>query len=128
MSHPCRMDFNVGWNQCCYMCDAPMGLYFVPKVPSKRFYGRLVNFMKLSPLKNMQYNSPMYKFFGLRVRRVCAGCYYHRPRVNIAKRETGQCRPRQRNLSISKTELYRWCESLNRYLNRPDADEYVVRN
>ena len=69
----------------------------------------------------------MYKFFGLKARRVCIGCYYCRPTVDLRKRECGiPGATKKHKLSKSFKDVYEWFESCSRFLWRSDAEEYFM--
>lgn len=70
-------------------------------------------------------------FVNLRARRVCKWCYdnkVHKVGVRkILNREVTGRSLAPRSKSLSRQEAYEWFESFDRYLRRPDADEYVIQ-
>lgn len=105
-----------------------MDIRIAPDKMSDLFLTRLSNFMNLYPIA-LFYNTKIYKFFGLKAMKVCYGCYLTEPHkrcCNLRNRETGLSKTRFVTLSQSRESLYKWFESFNRYLNRPDADNYIV--
>lgn len=121
--------FNVNWINTCFLCGCPLDIRILPDDPSDLFMRRLTNFIQLMPI-NFLMNTQIYKFFGLKARKICYGCYMSEPHKNplckIRNREIGVGRFRIKTISQSTSSLYSWFESFNRYLNRPDADDYVV--
>jgi hypothetical protein len=120
--------FGVEWKEQCYLCNCPMDIRIAPDKMSDLFLSRLSNFMNLYPI-TLFYNTRIYKFFGITARKVCYGCYLSEPHKkyhNLRNRETGLSRVKFATLSQSRESLYNWFESFNRYLNRPDAEIYVV--
>jgi hypothetical protein len=121
--------FNVNWINTCFLCECPLDIRILPDDPSDLFMRRLTNFIQLMPI-NFLMNTQIYKFFGLKARKICYGCYMSEPHKNplckIRNREIGVGRFRIKTISQSTWSLYSWFESFNRYLNRPDADDYVV--
>ena len=105
------------------MCNCPLNIYIETKF-DRKVLRRLINFYNLRPI-DYSMNIRMYKFFGLKARRVCVGCYYHPPRVDLRKRECGLPGAIKRhNLSKTLKEVYEWFESCNRFLWRLDAEDY----
>lgn len=81
----------------------------------------------LKPLK-LEMNIAAWKFFGIKAHRVCYSCFLNKPNKCFRKlrdREIGKLRGNIYNSSSkSQDELYRWFESFNEYVIRPDADDY----
>jgi hypothetical protein len=72
----------------------------------------------------------IYKFFGLKVRRVCICCYEGRPErvpINMLnRREVMGKQIRIRSGSKSDRQIYDWFESFNRFINRPDINDILT--
>ena len=121
--------FNIRWMNNCFLCGCPLDIRIIPDDPSDLFMRRLSNFIQLMPI-NFLMNTQIYKIFGLKARKVCYGCYLSEPYKNplciLRNREVGASRFKIKTISLSRSSLYSWFESFNRYLNRPDADDYVV--
>lgn len=114
---------NVKWEHVCYTCRCPLNIYVETKF-DRKILNRLINFYNLRPI-DFSMNTPMFKFFGLKVRRVCVGCYYCKPIIDIRKRECGlPGATKKHRLSKSFKEVYEWFESCSRFLWRSDAEEY----
>ena len=78
---------------------------------------------------DFMYNKSIYKVFGLKARKVCLMCFDNQPhRIPIGHIAAREVTGNKFTISCgSKTtnELYNWFESFNRFINRPDIDEYV---
>ena len=77
-------------------------------------------------------NKMYYRIVNLKARRVCKWCYENKPyKIGFRKlvnRETTGKSLAPRSNSLSTEEVYDWFESFNRYVRRPDAEEYVVKS
>lgn len=120
--------FEVKWYQTCYICNNPLDMMVIPNVSSKEFLERFLAYRVMYPFEFM-YNKSIYKFFGLKARKVCLMCFANEPhRINpkrIALREVSGNRIRPMGESKTTEELYSWFESFNRFINKPDIDDYV---
>ena len=129
MSPQCmRTDYKVRWLYSCHCCKAPMTIVIIIPHNDEVFISRLINFMMLKPMK-LIFNTPRWKFFGLRARRVCYSCFIRPPTRcyrQLKDREVGRFTGKlHKPLSSSTQELYKWFESFNDYVIKPDADDYV---
>jgi GR25 family glycosyltransferase involved in LPS biosynthesis len=93
------------------------------------FWKRYYNFRKLVPC-DMTLNEKYIKVVNLKGRRVCKWCYVNKAhKINIKtlmNREVSGKRIAPVSKSLSTQEFYNYFESFDRYLRRPDADEYCV--
>jgi hypothetical protein len=122
------LTFKVEWKRCCYLCNNPLDVKIIIPKPSRTFIKRYYNFLVLRP-NDMHYNASMLKVFNMKARRVCYWCFMNKPHkkfmnprhlMNRTKPET------IRSESYTQQQIFLWFESLYNYLNRPDADEYMV--
>jgi hypothetical protein len=74
------------------------------------------------------YNTHMYKFYGLKVRRVCLTCYFEPKRVNLCDRETGIKRVVRGDYERSKScdEIKEFFEDFVQFRKRKDLEDCIV--
>ncbi len=111
-------DFKVKWGKTCYMCGCPMNLS-VSFDYDPDFIKYIINYYNIVPI-DFSNNLPIYKFFGMKVRRICMACYENPIKhihTNIRRRELGM-RHNLRHQDISRThkEIYQWFEGFNRFI------------
>ena len=74
----------------------------------------------------------MYKIINLKANRMCKSCYNAKAHnvsfKSIMNRELHGKPIYPRTESLSANQIYFWFECFNRYLHRPDADNYIVGN
>jgi len=77
---------------------------------------------------SLVYNSSMYKFYGLKLKRVCLTCYFEPRRVNIRDRENGIKRVVSRDYERSKSckEIKEFFEDFVQFRKRKDLDVCLV--
>jgi hypothetical protein len=132
MSH--HWKFNVSWCHTCLTCHHPIDIIITITSSNREldslFWKRYINFIKLRP-SNMSLSGKMYKIINLKAYRLCKSCYNTKAHkvnhVNIMNREIYGKRIHPRSESLNSDQIYDWFESLNRYVHRPDADDYVVQ-
>lgn len=130
MSH--QWKFDVYWPHVCSCCKHPLDVIIYLKDDDNNreiFWKRYFNFNLLKPC-NFLLNKMRIKIVNLKARRVCTWCYENKPykigvRELILRETTGKSLV-PRSQSLSKEEVYDWFESFNRYVRRPDADDYLV--
>lgn len=75
-------------------------------------------------------NKMCIKIVNLKGRRICKWCYDNKVHKvgfrNILNREVTGRSLAPRSKSLSCQDVYNWFESFDRYLRRPDAEEYTV--
>lgn len=96
----------------------------------KLFWKRYYNFVELSPCDSIHLNKMYLRVVNLKARRVCKWCYdnkVHKIGVrNILNREITGRSLYPMSKSMSCEEVYNRFESFDRYLRRPDVDDYIV--
>ena len=107
----------VGWLYTCYMCSCPMNVYCIFDEMSTFKYFRSFAGHRRFCLEN---NVFLYKFFGLKVKRVCYGCYKVK-KPNLAMREIGKRTPFINN-SKTREDIYNWFSDFNEFLMKKDLD------
>lgn len=108
----------VGWQYTCHMCSCPMNIYVIfDNITNYRYLKSFAGHNRQFTLEN---NMVLYKFFGLKVRRVCFGCYTTR-KPNLFKREIGTRTPFV-NISRTREEIYNWFSDFNEFLNKNDIE------
>jgi hypothetical protein len=130
MSHPWQ--FNVYWYHTCSFCKHPLDvvIYLTHDVSqNKLFWKRYFNYRLLKPC-DFSMNKMYIKILNLKARRVCKWCYENKPYKigfrDIMYRETTGRSLAPTSKSMSTSEIYDWFESFNRYVRRPDAEDYTV--
>jgi len=121
--------FRITWKHRCYLCQNPLDVQIQPTLPTTWFIICLRTFKQLYPFGFIN-NLSIYKFFGLRVRRVCICCYEGRPErvpVNMLnRREVLGKKIRIRSGSKTERQLYNWFEAFNRFINKPDINDILT--
>jgi len=132
MSPPWK--FKITWDHTCSFCKHPLDIIIYLEYDAnqnKLFWKRYYNFTMLLP-SDVHLNKMYIKIVNLKARRVCKWCYDNKVHNvgfrNILNREVTGRSPAPRSRSLSCQEVYNWFESFDRYLRRPDADEYVVKS
>jgi hypothetical protein len=76
----------------------------------------------------LMYNSSIYKFYGLKVRRVCLTCYFDPKRVNLRDRETGIKRVVRGEEERSKScdDIKEYFEDFVQFRKRKDLEDCIV--
>ena len=120
--------FGVEWKNVCYLCQNPVNIKVCPYVPSEKFVECFRVFKELRPIMFI-HNLSIYKFFGMKIRRVCMSCYEGQPervpvRYLMLREITGK---QMRVSSGSKTavELRDWFRAFNDFMNRSDLDDIL---
>jgi len=106
------------WKHKCFQCDRPVAVYF----SMNGDYGLIrpfVNFYSKVPL-SYKYNDMYYKFYGLKVKRVCYGCFKDKlkfnPRIE-AQRSIGQpVQLRPKNYAKTQEQIELWNSLFREYL------------
>ena len=130
MSHDWK--YKIEWCHTCSFCEHPLDVivnFEQPEDDIMLFWKRYYNFRKLVP-RDMTLNETYIKIVNLKGRRVCKWCYENKPhKIDYRKlmvRETTGKRIAPVSKSLSNKEIYDYYESFDRYLRRPDADDYTV--
>jgi hypothetical protein len=104
----------------CKICNNPLN----PYIKSNDFEIRKIirKYRKINPIFICN-NDCFYKFFGLKLKRVCYSCFvrFKKPSMaNIRDREIGAIKDLQEHkpLSLSSTEIYTWFINLQNYVKR----------
>lgn len=121
--------FSVTWDHVCFECRCPMGVnLFVQGEPMSTFFRDFGTWAYLRMYFSLVYNSSMYKFYGLKVKRVCLTCYFEPKRVNLRDRETGIKRVVRADYERSKScdEIKEFFEEFVRFRKRKDLEECIV--
>jgi hypothetical protein len=124
--------FNVSWKRTCLTCHHPIDVIIT--ITSHHdydtFWRRYVNLSDLRP-STMDLNDCMYKIINLKAYRMCKSCYDAKAHKisfkSLMNRELYGTKLCPKSNSLSAEQIYNWFESFNRYLHRPDADDYVVQ-
>lgn len=131
MSH--QWKFNVSWKHTCLTCGHPLDVSIAISSYNEYdlFWRRHENFTKLRPY-DIDLNKRMYKIINMKAHRMCKSCYdakAHNVSFNsIMNREITGKKLYPTSKSMSAGQIYDWFESFNRYVHRPDADNYIVGN
>ena len=71
----------------------------------------------------------MYRIFNMKARKVCCWCFTNNTHKKFLNPKYIMNRKKPeviKSESMTHQEIYDWYESLCRYMNKPDADEYMV--
>ena len=121
--------FKVQWTATCHVCQNPLDVRLYPKHSYDEFLSYILKFKIMYPFVLIN-NTSIYKFFGLKVRKVCISCYVREPQrtnlVTLTQREVSGKRIRIRTDSKSPREIYNWCDSFNRFINKPNLNELMT--
>ena len=80
--------FNINWEYTCYECKCPMHVKLTVRNEDYTLFIRdFTTWAYLRPFC-LHRNIAYYKFYGLRLRRVCIVCYFCPERVLLKNRET----------------------------------------
>lgn len=130
MSPPWK--FNVYWERVCWVCNNPLDIMIRLEYDAQKnrlFWKRFFNFKILLP-NDIHLNVSYLSVVNMKARHVCKHCFKnkHHKKVfrNVLSREINGKSPIPRSKSMTEKEVYNWFESFNRYLRRPDADEYML--
>lgn len=117
----------VNWDHLCYECQCPMDLTLVIKEPTiNLFFRDYGTWCYLRPF-SLCYNTSHYKFYGLKVKRVCISCFINPRRVSLVDRESGINRVRHRvNRSRTCEEVYEYFSDFIEFRKRKDLDMCIV--
>ena len=118
--------FTVKWDYTCYECCCPMGVKLV-LCGDDTFFRDFGSWAYLKPY-HLYMNTSIYKFYGLRLRRVCISCYFNPKRVNIRDRETGIKRVVRGDEERSKSydDIKEYFEDFVQFRQRKDLDMCLV--
>ena len=120
--------FDVKWPYTCYICNNPIDMKILPRTPSTEFFKRLLTYRLMYPF-DFIHNKSIYKVFGLKARRVCMVCFanethkVHPKRIALREISGNKIVPNMRSKTVD--ELFNWFESFNKFVNRPDVQDYV---
>lgn len=120
--------FSVEWKNVCYLCQNPVNIKVCPYVPSEKFVECFRVFKELRPIMFI-HNLSIYKFFGMKIHRVCMSCYEGQPervpiRYLMLREITGK-QMRVSSGSKSAGELRDWFKAFNDFMNRTDLDDIL---
>ena len=102
----------------CFICNCPLEPYIKSGNREKRELIR--KYRKIKPLFLVN-NETYLKFFKLKVKRVCYSCFKTcgKPSQEVLRsREIGKTKTINRNLSLSRKELFLWYKGLYNYVNK----------
>ncbi len=112
----------IKWKYNCYLCECPLDIFYKKE---HRYETKLLDkFMELSEL-SFQNNVSMYKFFGLKVKRVCKCCFEMKISYNPHLHTMRQCGIMKLgpppSTAISYRRLGNWARHLNIFIdeNKP---------
>ena len=105
------------------MCSNPMNVYVTTDRRDETFLRDMRSFCGHRKLDLIN-NTFIFKFFGLRIKRVCWGCY-KTPVPNTLTREIG-VRKKFMNHSISRKQLYEWFKDFHEFRQRKDLDLCIL--
>ncbi len=116
------------WLYECFECQCPMDIGLrVSDTDYSKFIRDYGSWCYLRPFV-LCHNSSFYKFYGLRLKRVCRSCFVEPKRVNLVHRETGT--PRQvvtkRDRSKSTDEIREYFKNFVAFRRRKDLDCCIV--
>ncbi len=123
------MDWKATWKYNCYECNRPLCIYFIlgPNIDKIDFMNSLFTYKKFNPILSSG-QIFFYKFYGLKVKRVCYCCFkgLFRPKFNqIMNREIGK-----RMMYCKKTDeltvYHEWLKGFDRFFRRKDKHEYMI--
>ena len=127
-SHHSPVEWNVRWKHCCHECGIPLCIqYELKNIDKNEFVDALITFKKFRPI-TWYGQFFYYKFYGLKVKRVCFVCFNGFSRVSLSSlrnREIGK------KINVGKSPkivLLEWYKSFDRFLRRPDRKEYLLKN
>ncbi|QIG59728.1 hypothetical protein [Dishui Lake phycodnavirus 3] len=115
------------WKHECYQCECPLDVHY--HFESYREFKQLIKYKYMFPLY-LKLNRTMYKFYGLRVRRVCKWCFQDKVTYNPRKdalRQIGVIRnicPRSK--SKTKEEIGAWFYMFQRFMEKNRLSECLV--
>ena len=114
------------WDYVCYECQCPMDLTLIVREPLRQFMRDYGTWCYLRPF-SLCLNTSYYKFYGLRVRRVCVTCFNKPVRVSLIDRECG-IKKFQRRDRRSKThqEVYEYFSNFIEFRKRKDLEICIV--
>lgn len=109
---------SLKWNSRCYQCGRPTNVYFDYDDDIETYTKAILFYIK-NPI-NYLYNTEYLKFYGLKVKRVCAHCFHSKIRYNPAiqrDREMGK-RVKILEKSYAKTseQIENWNRKFYKYL------------
>ena len=120
--------FTVNWEYTCYECACPLNVQIAVKEKNLKIFLR--DYGSWSYLRRfcLCLNTVMYKFYGLRVRRVCFSCYCNPKRPSVVNRECGIKMVRSSCDVECKTykEIYEYFEDFVAYRKRKDLEECII--
>jgi len=116
----------VKWEYVCYECRCPMDLTLVIHEPLGQFMRDYGTWCYLRPF-TLCLNTSHYKFYGLKVRRVCASCFSKPKRVSIVDRESGIKKIRRREeVSRTREEVHEYFSDFVEFRKRKDLEMCIV--
>ena len=106
------------WESRCYQCGRPTNVYFDDDYDTQKLT-KAILFYAMHPI-NVMYNTQYLKFYGLKVKRVCAHCFGTKIRFNPAiqrDREMGK-KVKMLKKSYAKTseQIENWNRKFDKYL------------
>jgi len=111
----------------CFSCNAPLD----PYIKSNNYEVRelIRQYRRIKPL--WLYNNEMYyKFYGLKLKRVCYSCFINikKPNIKVLRDiEIGKLKPLpKKSLAMNKTSLLLWYDSLRRYISKKFKNKQMI--
>ena len=128
ISHHSHIEWKVRWKYCCYECGIPLCIHYELKnIDINEFVDTLITFKKFRP--TLWYGQHFYyKFYGLKLKRVCFVCFNGFSKVNLSSLRAREIGKKIRVEKTPKFVLYEWYKSFDRFLRRPDRQEYLLKN
>ena len=119
--------FTVTWDHMCFECCAPLKVKLVCKGENfDEFFRVFGSWSYLRPF-HLYYNVGMYKFYGLKLKRVCITCYFTPERVCLRDRECGIKRVVSQEVrSKSCEEIKEYFEDYTQFRKRQDLEMCIV--
>lgn len=106
------------WRHKCFQCDRPVDVYFSMD-GDYRLIAPFFLFHSRVPL-HYQHNKMYYKFYGLKVKRVCYGCFSNKlnfnPQVDLQRRIGMRVQFLPKNYAKTSEEIENWNKMFSRYL------------
>ena len=110
----------------CFICDCPLEPYV--KTDNKEKRELIRKYKKIKPIFLIN-NGTYLKFFKLKVERVCYSCFKtcSTPSQEVLRsREIGKIKTINRNLSLSRKEVFLWYIGLYKYVNKHFHNRPIV--
>ena len=118
----------VRWFGYCACCRNPLDVHLYPQ----NFYEDLLydSYNNIRP-KNFENNVSMYKFYGLKTRKICLACYKTQKLLKPYKVrcdfEIGRPLPKY-PVSATQEDIKEWFFKIEEFSKRDDVDDYITES